>query len=102
LKQWPDRLLEILHRPAHAWQAPAAPLSTWDYRRLDSTLDDATRGAILEHLTWSEPRAMDQSFGWFVERTTELCLDQARARGELVPARVVDGHLAFFRTELEL
>jgi hypothetical protein len=37
---------------------------------------------------------------WFVERATELYLDQARARGELVPAALVDGHLAFFRTEL--
>jgi hypothetical protein len=102
LKQWPGRMLELLDRRARVWQTPAELLSTWDYVRLDSSLDAATRDAILEHIDWSEPRVMDQSFGWFVERATELYLDQARALGELVPAALVDGHLAFFRTELEL
>jgi hypothetical protein len=95
LRGLPDRWLELrADQPG--------PLSTWDYLRLDSTIDAASRSALLEHLTWSEPRGMDRSLYWLVAETTGLHLAQARARGELIPAALVDRHLTFLRTELEL
>jgi hypothetical protein len=45
---------------------------------------------------------MDRSLYWLVAEIAGLHLAQARARGELIPAALADGHLAFLRTELEL
>ena len=78
------------------------PLATRDYQRLDATVDADRRNALFQHFDWSEPRRMDRSLYWLATEITELCLAEGRARGELIPAALVDGHLTFLRTALEL
>lgn len=102
LRSKPDRLLQLMAEQAHRWNPRESPLTTWDYRALDEAIGSDERTQLVQHLNCSDPQAMDHGCYWFTRRIVQLAQQKARTQNEPIPEDIIDRHLSFVRTELDL